>query len=182
MQPPDPGRVIFLNGVPNAGKTTLAETIQVMLAEPYWHLSLDDFLRGYTFRHRSGSSPPSFLKVMRGYLHSLRQMALCGNNIVTEAVITPDRLPLYLDLFGDLPVLLIGLHVPLQEARLREEGRSDRTHYEVTPDDIVRVHAHKLYDLELDTHRLTPEEAARRVVELVDAPPSPTAFARLMSS
>jgi chloramphenicol 3-O-phosphotransferase len=58
--PPVPGRIIFLNGVPNAGKTTLAEAIQEALEEPYWHLSLDDFLRGYTPRHRASANPPPF--------------------------------------------------------------------------------------------------------------------------
>ena len=32
-------------------KTTLAVTVQAMLEEPYWHLSLDDFLHGYTAQH-----------------------------------------------------------------------------------------------------------------------------------
>lgn len=71
MVPQDrPGQVIFLNGVPNAGKTTLAETVQALLEEPYWHLSLDDFLRGYTSRHRAASNPPLFPRVLCGYLHS----------------------------------------------------------------------------------------------------------------
>ncbi len=174
-----PGKIIFLNGVPNAGKTTLAVTVQEMLEEPYWHLSLDDFFHGYSARHRRGPNPPSFLKVMYGYLGSLRQLALCGNNIVAEAILTPDRLGTYLELFGDLPTLLIGLDISLEEAHRREQLRSDRAHYEVTARDLELIHAHEFYDLELDTARLAPPEAARQVLEVVASPPSVTAFQRL---
>jgi len=177
-----PGQIILLNGVPNAGKTTLAVTVQAMLEEPYWHLSLDDFLHGYTTQHRTGPNSPSFAQIMCGYLRSLRQLALCSNNIVAEAVLTPDRLGTYLELFGDLPVLLIGLHIPLEEAHRREQSRSDRRHYEVTARDLKWVHAHELYDLELDTMRLAPHEAARQVLALVASPPSVTAFQRLKTT
>jgi len=177
-----PGRVILLNGVPNAGKTTVAQLAQEQLEEAYWHLSLDDFLHGFSPRHRTGPNLPSFVQVMHGYMRSLQQLALCGINIVSEAVITPARLDTYLDLFGDLPVLLVGLHVPLEVARQREASRTDRSHYEVTDRDIEWVHAHKLYDLELDMARLTLEEAAYRVLQLVASPPSVTAFERLRDS
>lgn len=181
LQPDSSGRIIFINGVPNAGKTTLAEAVQAALAEPYLHLSLDDFLRGYSDRHWLAASPPSFTRVMNGYLRSLRQLALCGNNIVAEAVITPNRVDTYLQLFGDLPVLLVGLHVSLEEAHRRERQRTDRLKpYEVTANDIEWVHSHGFYDLELVTSALAPDAAAVQVLHLVAAPPSPTAFQRLM--
>ena len=177
-----PGRIIFLNGVPNAGKTTLAKTIQRMTEEPYWHLSLDDFLHGYTEENRLRSLETLFARVMHGYLRSLRQLSLCGNNIVAEAVITPDRLGTYLELFGDLPVLLIGLHVPLHEAQRREQQRADRRQpYEVSARDLELVHAHRQYDLELNMDQLSPQEAAQRVLAVVATPPSPTAWERLVT-
>ncbi len=119
---------------------------------------------------------------MGGYLRSLRQRALCRNSIAAEAVLSPDRLGTYLELFGELPVLLIGLHLPLEEAHRREQGRTDRSHYEVTARDLKWVHAHGLYDLELDTMQLTPHEAARQVLALVASPPSVTAFQRLKTT
>jgi chloramphenicol 3-O phosphotransferase len=181
IQPASSGHIIFINGIPNAGKTTLAGAVQHALDEPYWHLSLDDFLRGYTDRHWLGPSPPSFTRIMDGYLRSLRQFALCGNNIVAEAVITPNRVDTYLELFGDLPVLLVGIHISLDEAHRRERQRTDRLKpYDVTASDIEWVHAHGLYDLELDTSKLAPDAAAAQVLGLVAAPPSPTAFQKLL--
>jgi chloramphenicol 3-O phosphotransferase len=181
MPPPStPGHILFLNGIPNAGKTTLANAVQAALEAPYWHLSLDDFLSGYTDRHWLGPHPPSFSNVMHGYLHSLRQLALHGNNVVAEAVITPNRLATYLELFGDLPVLLAGLHLSLPEAHRRERQRTDRLQpYEVTADDLETVHAHRIYDLELDMERLTLQDATAQVLAIVASPPSPTAFQRL---
>lgn len=146
-----PGHIIFLNRIPNAGKTTLADGVQGTLEEPYSHLSLDDFLRGYDDHHPVASMDQLFPKVIHGYLRSLRQLALGGTNIVAEAVITPDRLQLYLDLFRDLPILLVGLHIPVEEARRRERERTDRHQpYDVTTEHLEMVHAHGFYDLELD--------------------------------
>lgn len=37
------GTIIYLNGASSAGKTTLAQALQRVLDQPYFHLSIDGF-------------------------------------------------------------------------------------------------------------------------------------------
>ena len=41
------------------------------------------------------------------------------------------------------------------------------------------VHAGKLYDLELDTSQLTPEQCAERIIAMLADPPRRSAFERM---
>ncbi len=50
----------------------------------------------------------------------------------------------------------IGWSLSGQQDNCTESERTDRPRYEVTARDIESVRAHKLYDLELVTARLTP--------------------------
>lgn len=38
------GKIIYLNGVSSAGKTTLSKTLQERLTEPYYWMSMDTFM------------------------------------------------------------------------------------------------------------------------------------------
>jgi chloramphenicol 3-O phosphotransferase len=44
---------------------------------------------------------------------------------------------------------------------------------------LERVHAHGLYDLEVDTSRLSVEECVKRIMELVNDKPKVSAFQEL---
>src|SRR2546426_2030862 len=99
------GRVILLNGAPSSGKTTIARALHEVLEPPHWHRSFDEFCRGYLPRHWDAwrgpwSSPEGrapFVRVLHGYLRSLRAMAQVGHPIVAESVILPATRDLYLD-------------------------------------------------------------------------------------
>lgn len=175
------GRIILLNGPPSSGKSTLAAALQGLLEEPYYHRSLDDFRRGYPDRYWLADDGTLFRRVLQGYLLSLHAMASVGHNIIAEAVITPDRLERYLTLFTDFPVLFVGVRCPLEEAQRREQERGDRLKGPINLAALGfdLVHAHGPYDLEIDTFHSTPAEAARRIKEVLAAPPIPTAFERL---
>ncbi len=71
----------------------------------------------------------------------------------------------------------------MDEAHCRERKRTDRlSPYWVTARDVEWIHAHKLYDLELDTARLSPGDATERILELLASPPSAPAFQRLRAA
>lgn len=180
--PPTCGHVIFLNGTPSSGKSTLARALRELLSAPYFYLSLDDFRRqGYPERCWRGDDGTLFQHVLHGYLLSLRAMASIGHRVISEAVVTPGRLPMHLTIFADVPVLFVGVRCPLGEAQRRERARTDRLGgpIDLAVPDFDRVHAHGAYDLEVDTSLLSPVEAAREAAAAIENWPTTTAFDRL---
>lgn len=181
--PPLSGHVVFLNGTPSSGKSTLAAALRELLSPPYIYLSLDDFRRGYLSRYWQSDDGTLFRHVMHGYLLSLRAMASIGHRIIAEAVVTTERLDMYLTLFADIPVLFVGVRCPLGEAQRREAARTDRRRgsVDLAVPDFDSVHAHGAYDLEVDTSILSPAEAAQEVAEGIANWPATTAFELLRS-
>lgn len=175
------GRIVLLNGTPSSGKSTIARALHELLDEAYYYRSLDEFRKGYLDRYWLTDDGTLFLRVLQGYLLSLRDLASLGHNIIAEAVVTPERLEMYLALFTDFTVIFVGVRCPLAEARRRERTRQDRLKgsVEITEPMLDLVHDHGLYDLEVDTGSSTPTAAAQRIKEALATPPHPTAFERL---
>jgi chloramphenicol 3-O phosphotransferase len=131
----------------------LARALRDLLDRPYFHLSLDDFRSGYDKQVWLSDDGHMFRQVMIGYLGALRAMALAGNDVIAEAVVTPDRLDLYLDTFAGLTVVFVGVRCSFSVAVARESQRSDRTKgpLELPEEAFNAVHSHGPYDLEVDT-------------------------------
>ena len=171
---------MLLNGPPSTGKTTLAQALQERLETPYFHLSLDQFRAGYADRHWRTDDGTLFQSTLTGYLASLRALVGLGHRVIAEAVMTPERLGTYLDVFEAVPVLLIGVHCPVEIAQQRERSRLDRRR----PLDLAvpaydLVHSHGGYDVDVDTSRCTPAEAASAVAQAIAEWPAPGAFEQL---
>ena len=177
------GHVVFLNGTPSSGKSTLAAALRELLSRPYFSLCLDEYRRGYLWRYWQHDDGTLFRHVMHGYLLSLRAMSSIVHRIIAESVVTPERLPMHLDLFAGVPVLFVGVRCPLGEAQRREEARTDRRRgpVDLAVPDFDRVHAHGAYDLEVDTSIFSPAEAAREVATAIENWPATTAFDLLRS-
>src|SRR5687767_9430771 len=114
-------RIVFLNGAPSTGKTTLATALHQALPTPVFYQSLDDF-RGAIqpeFWLR-GRVPGLFDRFVDAYLSCLRELAAHGFDLVAESIIRPSDLPRYDELFGAFDVILIGITCPLPVLRERE--------------------------------------------------------------
>lgn len=156
------GRVALFNGPPSSGKTSLVNSLQREIAEPWFHLSLDGFLSGYSERSWTEDEGELFNRVQSGYLNSLREMALAGNDVLAEAVITPDRRLLYESTFGSMPLLLIGVKCRLDVATEREKNRTDRRRgpIELPAVEFAAVHEGLSYDLVIETSDDNPTDLA----------------------
>jgi chloramphenicol 3-O phosphotransferase len=94
---------------------------------------------------------------------SIAALAAACIDVVVDDVIYDQRvLRAAVDALRDCPVLFVGLHLPLAVAEQREPERGDRgpggaaVWYDL-------VHAHGIYDLELDASVASPLECAETV-------------------
>jgi chloramphenicol 3-O phosphotransferase len=162
-------RIVFLNGTPSAGKSTLARALHPRLQCPTYYRSLDDFLLGIQSRYWSGPAVPGLFADMRdAWLAGLREVALRGVPVLSESVIFPSDRPQYDHLFGEFDVVMIGVRCPLAVAQQREAARSDRRTSRVDLDvpgfDDVHRHA---YPFEVDTSIECTEKSVERIVHFL---------------
>ncbi len=160
------GRIIFLNGTSSSGKTVLAKELQNLLDEPYLHFSIDTFLDMLPEKFLSGSKTEEIQRLIPGVIsgmhHCIAAAAAVGNNIIVDHVFQHRQwLIECVELLVDYPVLFVGVNAPLEELERRERERDRgqgiaRIQYDL-------VHAHGIYDLELDTSIYSPFDCALQV-------------------
>ena len=87
-----------------------------------------------------------------------------------------------------LPALLVGVRCPIETIliRRRDTGWGEVPSKGPIPEPILRwqrdVHIPGIYDLEVDTSLLSPEQCAAAIQVLIDNVPTPSAFERLVVS
>ena len=199
-----PGQVILLNGSSSAGKTTLARMLQQLLPEPYQLISLDQYRDGLPARYRGLNSPAGTpgarglnvvpvdrggqrvtairfgdvgRRMLRGMRRSVATFAREGGNVIVDDLLLEQAfLRDYLDALRGLPVTFVGVRCPLDVVNAREAARPGR--FPGTAESHFHdVHAHGIYDVEVDTGSVAPRACAERVMKAVAA--GGTAFERL---
>ena len=173
--------VILLNGVGSAGKSSIAEALQTITAEPFLHVAMDAFLEmmparcwdhpdGITFETVQQDGKPSVVirsgpvaeRIMRGMRRSIAALAHEGNNLVVDDVLIEDEMADYASLLSGVIFRTVGIFAPLDVLEARERERSDRL-IGLARWQYDRVHRGKRYDLELDSSKATPPECAERI-------------------
>lgn len=139
-------------------------------------LGVSDEILKKGVRIESGSA---FKRLMAGVHETIAAFALQGNSIIFDHVLLEQEWLLdCLRLLEGVEVLFVGIRCPIEVVEQRERNRSNRFlgqargHFDI-------VHAHGIYDLEVDTSVLTPEEAALRIAERAKNGPPGDAFDRL---
>lgn len=174
------GKIILLNGASSAGKSTLAEALQVGLPEPFLRFSLDLFFIEPILpkaRIRAGDFAWSAMRpnIFAGFHACLTALAGAGNNLVVDHIIesAEGRAQLEKALAG-LDVFFVGVHCPLPELERREAVRGDRDVGDARRD-LQFVHTFGRYDIEVDsTHPLAGNVAT--IVDAWQARQTPGAF------
>jgi chloramphenicol 3-O phosphotransferase len=118
-------------------------------------------------------------RLMRAMHRSLRALSLAGMNVIADHVLVePGWVQDCAGQLFDLPAYLVGVRCPLEVLEGRERSRRNRTLGQARLQHAL-VHAHGVYDLEVDTAQLTPQECAGRVQEFLAGAPAPQAWRRL---
>ena len=173
MQPPTPpvpkkrGVIILLNGVSSAGKTSLSRKIQELAAEPVFHLSIDVFEYMVSKKHLEADFWLHLNQAASAMHHTIALFSDMGLNVVVDTVLidipeAANWLHECVATFDGYPTLFVGVHCTPDELDRREKARTDRKPGQARWQ-LDKVHRHGLYDVEVDTHRLSLEESAKKV-------------------
>ena len=165
------GKIILISGTSSSGKSTLAKGLQKALGEPFLHLQLDSYIEMLP----RTDDWEMFKRMVRGLNRSVAVMAEEGNNLIVDHVLVDNAwLNQLLELLRGQYVLFVGLCCPLEELERRERER-DARRQGFARQQYESIHKGKVYDLELETSVLSPEECVSRVVEFYTVRP-PHAF------
>jgi chloramphenicol 3-O phosphotransferase len=211
MERPRPGQIVILNGAPRSGKSSIVDVVQQTFDGPWMNLGVDAFVRHVTperYRPGIGLRPggerldlePLVALLYAAMYESVAAHSRLGLNVVVE-VGHHDAYSQPRHILADcarrlvgLPVLFIGVRCPIEVIMARrnvaEPGR-EQQYLRGTPDDPIplpirlwqrEVHTPGIYDLEVDTSLLTPEQCAEAIRKRLDAGPPGTAFHKLAGS
>jgi chloramphenicol 3-O phosphotransferase len=201
-----PGQIVILNGAPRSGKSSIVAAIQKTFDGPWMNLGVDVFVREVTparYRPGMGLRPgeeghavaplvPVFYAAMYDSIAAHSKMGL---NVVVDvghydgAILADSARRL-----AGLLVLFVGVRCPLavimerrntgQPGREREYATGSEA--EPVPAPVLRwqnaVHVPGIYDLEVDTSQLSPEESAAAIRRRLDAGPPGSAFTQLAAN
>lgn len=172
------GTVIVLNGTSSSGKTTLLKALQKAFDEPYLDAGIDKFIWMLPGRFldrplwddvlgEADKAGPVGHRLFSGMHYAVAALARRGNNALVDHVLVE---PVWVDecarLFADLPAYLVGVRCPLDVIEAREAARKDRTLGQARKQ-FDKVHAHKIYDLEVDTSVMSADECVESVINMV---------------
>lgn len=186
------GVIILLNGASSSGKTSLVRALQEGLDLPLLDAGIDRFLWMLPKRYlhpplwddvlgRANEAGLTGQRLMSGMHHAIAALARAGNPVVADHVLVDPRwVNECACLLCDLPAYLIAVRCPLAVLEQRERQRQDRTLGQARAQ-FDLVHAHGVYDLEVDTSLASPGQCAQQVIELVRSKRPPQAF-RLLAA
>ena len=195
-----PGQIIILNGTPRSGKSSIAVTIQNRFDGVWMNLGVDGFKRmtPERYQHGIGLRPggerpdlePIITTLYCAMYDSIAAHSRLGINVVVDVGHHDEYsqprgiLSKCARRLAGLPVLFVGVHCPIEDVMERRRN----TGWQVPDDGSIpkpvalwqtSVHVPGIYDLEVDTSRLSSDACADLIERRLENGPSPSAFERL---
>jgi len=170
----DNGKIIIINGTSSSGKTSIVRALQNLLEDPFLEAGIDKFIFMMPERYLDRPLWDDVLglatkagfagqALVAGMHQAIRALSLAGVNVIADHVLVePAWTKECADLFADLPAYLVGVRCPLETLEQRERSRKNRTLGQARAQFDV-IHKYAVYDLEVDTSLLSPEECAQRI-------------------
>jgi chloramphenicol 3-O phosphotransferase len=197
---PRPGQIVVLNGAPRAGKSSIAAVLLETFEGPWMNLGVD-VARSMTPRRlqpgvglRPGEQAhpvaPMVPVLYAALYESIAAHSRAGLNVVVDAGHhDPEILADCARRLRGLPVLFVGVRCPIDVVMKRRRASPPWSYAAGSADDPVPapvrrwqrdVHVPGVYDIEVDTSALSPEQCADAIrMRLEDGTP-PTAFRQLV--
>jgi len=187
------GKVILLQGISSAGKSTLAAAMQLALEEHWWMFEADDITRMQATSERSGwwqltpeekphsswNSDQRLKQWLAGYFGCIATIAKSGSNVIAVGgwLQTEWLLELAASL-EEIEAYCVGVYCSAEEAERREMARGDR-HVGYSRNQLDLVHTHAPYDAHVDTEFQTAEECVHVIEQMLFHPPNQPFFERI---
>lgn len=199
-----PGQIIILNGAPRSGKSSIARAILNAFEGTWINLGVDSVMAATPAEHRpgiglrpGGEGPhlePIVVALYAELYDSIAAASRAGTNVAVD-VGHHDSYSRPLNILPDcarrlegLQVFFVGVRCPIETIMARRNA-GEGPYVKGTADDPVpapvrlwetAVHDPGIYDLEVDTSRLSPEGCAAAIRTALDrGVPEPRAFSRL---
>lgn len=196
-----PGQIVILNGTPRSGKSRIVAAIQDTFAGVWMNMGVDRFMQMTPARYRPGIGlrpggerpdlEPLIVTLYRAMYEAIATHSRLGLNVVVDVghhdaySVPRGILPDCARRLRGLPVLFVGVRCPLAVVMERRLATWQAGYAEdgSVPKPVLRwqeaVHVPGIYDLEVDTAVLSPEECADVIRRRLEEGPPPSAFPRL---
>ncbi len=162
------GRIIFLNGVTSAGKTSIVEALQrrediffyVVANDLFQEMVGEEYLRRDYWKYLS--------EVIIMMYHTARLYSDMGKNVLIDGILVEreELKPHYgqlLEILKDNPLDIVEVYCPLDIYRQRNLNRGDR--YETQSQEQHELMAKDIgYSARVDTSIYSPEECAEQII------------------
>lgn len=183
---PGVARVVLLNGVGSAGKSSIARSLQAITREPFLHVPMDSFLdmlpansfdrpHGLTFEskdvggHRAVEihTGPFAARTFRGMRSAVAAMAAEGLDLIVDDVVVAAEIEHYRQLLQPYRLSLVGITASLDVLEERERQRDDRL-VGLARMQYTVIHRDVSYDLTVDTGERSPSECAEMIATALE--------------
>ena len=163
------GRIIFLNGVTSAGKTSIVEAIQdrddvffyVVANDLFQEMVGEKFLRENYWKYLS--------EVIIMMYHTAKLFSDMGKNVLIDGILVEreEIRPHYqqlVDILKDNPLDIVEVYCPLDICRKRNKIRGDR--YESQSEEQYELMAQNIkYSMRVDTSLYSSTECADMIIK-----------------
>ena len=154
-------KIILLNGLSSSGKSTLSRAIKARL-DGFEVVSIDDFMK---LAKDETIYEDDVFEISADMCNRALELLGSGNGIIIDHVITSERI------FAQLTEMLKGFDIckvkvtcPVEILCEREKARGDRC-VGSAESSLTYLYPQDGYDVEVDTHKMTADECAERIIE-----------------
>lgn len=171
------GKIIFLNGLTSAGKSSAAKAMRAMSGEIFYTLSNDTFHGMVSWRHFDGRYWQLVAHTITAQYYAARGMADAGFNVIIDGMLLDldeyeqlfgmRHFDLFREIFEGFEPVTVDLVCPLDELRRRNIARGDRGENQSAEQNEMMTRPLTL-DLVLDTSVLSPEECAAAILDFAN--------------
>jgi chloramphenicol 3-O phosphotransferase len=197
------GQIVILNGPPRSGKSTIATAIQDRFTGVWMNLGVDRFMQMTPKRFQPGIGlrpggerpdlEPLVVTLYGAMYEAIAAHSRLGINVVVDALhhdsysVSRKILPTCAQRLQGLPVLFVGVRCPMEVVMQRRRATWGGAGYNqdgsvANPVSLWQkaVHTPGIYDLEVDTSVLSPDECADLIARRLRGGPLPSAFQELV--